>query len=406
MILVLLLLLLQPCLAQTTDQAIQQQLETAYSAIDRLEAVEVRVQGGVVVLSGQSPSAAGKELAQEIAEKVEGVLAVENQIEPVRSISPAVEQLRDRAELALAYGPLALASVVMILTALFLGRLLSGWEWLYTKLSANDFVQEQLRQIVFLAFVLLGLLAALELLGATALVGAVLGTAGVFGLALGFAFRDLVENYIASVLLSVRQPFAPNDHVVIEGNEGKVVRLTSRATILLTLDGNHLRIPNSTVFKSVILNYTRNPERRLDFLVGLDVEEDIAAAQALGVKTLAQCEGVAQEPPPLCLVDQLADYTVNLKMMAWVDQSRAEFLKVRSEAMRQVKQALDEAGFTMPEPIQKIRLEQAAPARREPAAPRERLKPDVAPERHLDERIDREREEERNDLLQREAPLE
>src|SRR3546814_6600583 len=66
----------------------------------------------------------------------------------------------------------------------------------------------------------------------------------------------------SDLMLSLRQPFRANDHVVIEGHEGRVVRLTSRATILMTLEGNHLRIPNSTVFKAVILNYTRNPERR------------------------------------------------------------------------------------------------------------------------------------------------
>src|SRR3546814_11391197 len=72
-------------------------------------------------------------------------------------------------------------------------------------------------------------------------------------------------------MLSRRQPFRANDHVVIEGHEGRVVRLTSRATILMTLEGNHLRIPNSTVFKAVILNYTRNPERRFDFELGIEI---------------------------------------------------------------------------------------------------------------------------------------
>ena len=95
----------------------------------------------------------------------------------------------------------------------------------------------------------LGLVAALQILEATALLGAVLGGAGVIGIALGFAVRDTVDNYVSSLMLSLRQPFRANDHVVIEGHEGRVIRLTSRATILMTLDGNHLRIPNSTVFK-------------------------------------------------------------------------------------------------------------------------------------------------------------
>ena len=90
--------------------------------------------------------------------------------------------------------------------------------------------------------------------------------------ALGFAFRDIAENYIAGVLLSLRRPFAPGEHVVIDNREGKVVALTSRATILMTLDGNELRLPNAMVFKAVVLNYSKNPQRRFDFTITIDAD--------------------------------------------------------------------------------------------------------------------------------------
>ena len=90
---------------------------------------------------------------------------------------------------------------------------------------------------------LIGILIALDLLGASSLVGAVLGSAGVIGLVLGFAFKDIAENYIAGILLSLRRPFAPGDHVVVDRvHEGKVVALTSRATLLMTLDGNQVAL--------------------------------------------------------------------------------------------------------------------------------------------------------------------
>src|SRR3546814_6765294 len=99
--------------------------------------------------------------------------------------------------------------------------------------------------------------------------------------------RDTVDNYVSSLMLSLRQPFRANDHVVIEGHEGRVVRLTSRATILMTLEGNHLRIPNSTVFKAVILNYTRNPERRFDFELGIDANDDPVDGMAVGLRAIS-----------------------------------------------------------------------------------------------------------------------
>ena len=101
---------------------------------------------------------------------------------------------------------------------------------------------------------IIGIVLALSVLDASGLVSSVLGAAGLLGLALSFALRDTVENYIVSILLSLRQPFAPNDDVMIEGRQGRVIRLTSRATELLTLDGNHIRIPNAIVFEGVIVN--------------------------------------------------------------------------------------------------------------------------------------------------------
>jgi small-conductance mechanosensitive channel len=258
---------------------------------------------------------------------------------------------------------------------------------------------------------LLGTVLALEILDATALVGAVLGTAGVLGVAIGFAFKDLAENSLASVLLSLRQPFSPNDHVVIDGNEGKVVRLTSRATILLTLDGNHLRIPNAAVFKAIILNYTKNPERRFSFSVGVDTEESLPPAQELALETLRQSPGVLATPQPQCLVEELGDSTVNLQLVGWVDQEKAEYLKVKSEAIRRVKEAFDEAEVFMPEPIYKVRLEQTEPAAKKKkklkvSAPTSADQPDVSPETHLEQRIEEERVTEEDDLLSQSAKQE
>ena len=108
-------------------------------------------------------------------------------------------------------------------------------------------------------FILFGIVIGLNMLGAGALLGAVLGGAGVVGLALGFAMKDTIENYVSSLMLSLRQPFRANDKVKIDDYEGRVLRLTTRATILLTPEGNHLRLSNSTVFKAVIVNYTAQP---------------------------------------------------------------------------------------------------------------------------------------------------
>ncbi|NNL84301.1 MAG: mechanosensitive ion channel family protein, partial [Myxococcales bacterium] len=333
---------------------------------------------------------------------VEGVAAVENRVAESRSVprrlAVALERLEDRAWDAIESLPLFVLALASFVLAVVLARLLTRWDGLFRWMTGNTFLRDLARQVTRLAIVAIGALLALEILDATALVGAVLGAAGVAGLAIGFAFRDLVENYIASLLLSLRQPFSPNDLVRIVDHEGRVARLTSRATILVTAEGNHVRIPNSVVFKSTIENLTRKPERRFSISVGVGVEEDLVAAQDLGVATLRRMDGVLDAPPPASEVNALGDSSVLLTIHGWVDQDRADFVKVKSEATRLVKQAFDRRGIEMPEPIHRLRIENLAQAQPTPQQSGPEVMRDVSRDTYLEELVRDERNAEA-DLL-------
>jgi small conductance mechanosensitive channel len=266
------------------------------------------------------------------------------------------QRLLDQGYRVIATLPLLILALLIIWLAWLAGSWTSQRAWVPRASKSNPFLQDLARTTVRWIVFGLGILMALEIMQATALVGAVLGTAGVLGVALGFAFKGILENYLAGILMSVRQPFSPRDHVVINGNEGIVVALTSRATVLMTLDGNHLRIPNALVFGSVTLNYTRNPSRRFDFEIGVGVNEDLIHAQSLGIDELMQIEGVMANPPPRALITALGDSNVQLSFLGWVDQRAHEFLQVRSESIRRVKLALEKAGLDMPEPIYRTQL--------------------------------------------------
>lgn len=342
------------------DRAIEKRLQNIFANIEGLERIRVQVQAGVVALTGQALSAGAREQAVKLAEQVAGVVEVKDDISEVRDLqerlTPTWKKLRGYGYDFLGYLPLLGVAILVFAVFWLLSHWIMTWNFVFAKLASNAFLQELLRQLVRVTIILVGIALTLEILGITAPVSTALGAAGLVGIAISFALRDTVENYITSVLLTVRQPFAPNDYVVVEGYEGHVVRLTSRATILLTLEGNHIRIPNATVFKGIITNYTRNPKRRFDFVVGIDTEENVASTQMLILNTLQKVTGIVEEPPPLCLIDQLGDFNVLLKVMGWVDQQYADYYKVRSEAIRLVKQALDKEGITMPEPIYNLRL--------------------------------------------------
>ena len=342
-----------------SDDRIARRITSIFTALPALEPVEVSVDGGVVTLSGTLRSAEDIERAEAIAGRVEGVVTVENALSRDVSLGGGfgLDGVRDKARSFIAMLPLIGAALLVWLAIATLGYLIAGAGRVWHRIAPNSFLAGVIQTAIRFAFVVGGLVVALDMLGASALLGAVLGGAGVIGLALGFAMRDTVENYVASLMLSLRQPFRANDHVLIDDLEGRVIRLTSRATVLMTLDGNHLRVPNATVFKAIILNYTRNPQRRFDFVLGVDADDDAVAARRLGVKVLGELPFVLGDPPPEARVEEVGDSNVVIRFLAWIDQREADFHKSRTRAIPAVKTALEDAGFGLPEPIYRLRFD-------------------------------------------------
>ncbi len=407
------------------DRRIAERIRGIYAAIDALSRVEVAVEQGVVTLNGTVAQPEQMDQAAAIAGRVAGVVTVDNRIERdvavSTNIAPAIETITGQARGLLRALPLLGVALLVAIFVIWLTRWLANRKSLWRRVSPNGFVAELLGSAVQFVGVLFGIYLALKILGATALLGALLGIGGVIGIAIGFAVRDTIDNYISSVMLSLRQPFRANDHVVIGDDEGRVVRLTSRATILMTLDGNHLRIPNATVFKAVILNYTRNPQRRFEFDLGVDADDDPVDAMKVGVEAISALDFVLDDPKPVARIVEVGDSNIVIRFLAWLHQERTDFYKGRSLAIRAGKVALEDAGFAMPEPIYRLRMDprsapvttvaptgdEGAPA---PAArqqrPADEVATDLRPETHVAELVDRERAETGGDLLDSDRPIE
>ncbi|WP_036766637.1 mechanosensitive ion channel family protein [Parvularcula oceani] len=407
----------------TPDEEIAARLGDVFGALSSLTAVEVTVRDGVVTLSGTVPDGAAVERAEILAAKTNGVVAVENRLQQDVSVegrlTPALERYSEFQRNAIALLPLLAIAAVIVTVAWLLGVLIGRQKWLWRRMAKNTLLVDLIATVIPIVFVLLGLVSALNVLDAVAILSAVLGAAGVLGLAVGFAIRDTIENFIASIMLSLRQPFRAKDFVEIDGQQGAVVRLTSRATILMTPDGNHLRIPNAQVFKAVILNYTRNPERRFTFALGIDAEDDPKAGIETGLDALRTLPFVLAEPAPQAWIEEVGDSNIVLTFAPWIDQRETDFLKAKSAAIRGVKIALEEAGFTLPEPIYRLRVDQvpegltqggAATVRRQDA-PKGRLAAaaaeDTSPDPTLEQKVEEDRSDARGgDLLSEHAPTE
>lgn len=190
-----------------------------------------------------------------------------------------------------------------------------------------------------------------------------------------------------------------NDLVRIGEFEGRIVRLTSRELVLLTLEGNHVRLPNAHVFKNPLTNFTINPTRLFSFDVAISLEEDPQEAISVGVDALDVMIGVMREPPPFGRVMQILETSLIVRYHGWVNQLDADFYKVRSEAIRIVKAALDDASIELPAPTYRVHMEttpkkapRVAPGTREQTAGRDRsvdVRPDGRLEAQVREELDR-----------------
>jgi small-conductance mechanosensitive channel len=214
---------------------------------------------------------------------------------------------------------------------------------------------------VALVVLLVGLYLVFQIAGLTSVALTVMGGTGLLGLILGIAFQDITENFLASILLSLQQPFLSGDLVKIGDTVGFVQMLTTRTTILMTQDGNHVQIPNATVYKSEIFNYTSNPNRREDFLVGIGYEDSTAMAQEVALQVLAEHPAVLKDPEPWVLLEGLGSATVNMRIYFWLDGSQYSWQKVKSSVIRLVKRAFEAADISMPGEVRELTFPEGIP---------------------------------------------
>ncbi|MFU8894861.1 MAG: mechanosensitive ion channel domain-containing protein [Gammaproteobacteria bacterium] len=350
------------------DDQIRQRLTDILETTTWFGEPEVSVQDGIVFLQGTTESIDSKKWAGDLARNTEGVVAVVNQIEvaptTVWDFDPALKVLDDLARGFVRMLPLIVVAMVVIVISWTLARLTVYV--LRRRLQARS-LSPLLRQVMARAggilVMLVGLYLVLRIAGLTQLAFTVVGGTGLIGLALGIAFRDITENFLASMFLSLQQPFREGDLVEVANVTGYVQQLTSRTTVLMTLDGNQVQVPNSTVFKSTIRNFTSNPNRREDFIVGIGYEDSISSAQDLVLKVLADHPAVLAEPEPLVLVENLGSSTVNLRVYFWLDGGLHSWAKVKSSVIRLTKRAFQDAGISLPDEAREVTFPHGVPVR-------------------------------------------
>ena len=202
--------------------------------------------------------------------------------------------------------------------------------------------------------------------------GDIIAGLGITSVAIGFAFKDILQNFFAGLLILWRRPFKVGDQIRVKDYEGTVEEINMRSTRLKTYDGERAILPNGDVYTSSVLVRTAYDKRRLKFVVGIGYPDSIEEARTVIHEVLKGIEGVLSDPTPWVYVTELAGSSVNLTVFFWAESQQANVLKVSDQVVTGIKLALDKAGIDMPFPHTVVLLEQRpdGPAIRSRPAPK------------------------------------
>jgi len=177
---------------------------------------------------------------------------------------------------------------------------------------------------------------------------------GVGSVAIGFAFRDILQNFLAGILILLTEPFRIGDQIIVGDYEGTVEDIQIRATNLKTYDGRRVVIPNGDLFTDSVTVNTAFDKRRSEYSVGIGYEDDIAAAQQICLDVLHATEGVLDTPAPDTIMSEMGDSAVVFRVRWWTNPQIADVLKVQDTVLRDIKNRLTDEGFNIPFPIRTV----------------------------------------------------
>ncbi|NEV94620.1 mechanosensitive ion channel family protein [Psychroflexus sp. YR1-1] len=228
------------------------------------------------------------------------------------------------------------------------------------KKSPNHITATFISQIISFALKTAVLLITLYMLGLDAFTNKILAGAGLLTFVIGFALKDIGENFLAGIILAFKSPFRLNDLIEVDKIVGFVKDINIRETLIKTPDGRDVFLPNSIILKNPLFNYTIDGFLRYEFTVGIAYENSPGKASEIIEETLSKLDSVLKgDKKPSIAIDEFATNTVNLKVRFWINTfestKRSYHINIRSNAMDKVMGALLSAGFSLPASIVELK---------------------------------------------------
>lgn len=213
-------------------------------------------------------------------------------------------------------------------------------------------------EVIKWSFYIFGVVIALNVVGFGGIASSMVAGAGISAIIFGFAFKDIGENFLAGIILALKRPFEVGDIIEVGGYKGNVTNLELRTTHLRNPEGKDIFIPNSDIIKNALINYTRDGNLRINFIVGIAPECSIDQTRDLIMDYLNSNSQILKSPLPNVLVQELGEFTVDIQVLFWVDilankQLPDSYLghTIRSKVISDVKEILEQHQIEMPSQV-------------------------------------------------------
>lgn len=267
-----------------------------------------------------------------------------------------VIQLKTYYSQLVALTPKFLLAIVVMVIAFTIARWSKNFARKRLSRNTDDpLLANFLAKLVRLTLILIGLLIVLRLIGLGDAAASLLAGAGISAFILGFAFKDIGENFLAGILMAFKRPFRVGDVIETGGIQGKIIGLSLRDTQIKTFDGKDVYVPNGMLLKNPLINYTIDGFLRQEFGIGVDYESDLNEVIKIIYNAMKKVDGILWDEgkAPNVVIKELGTSTVNFTIYHWIDtfDKKVSGLAVKTNAMKTVLADLTAAGFYMPADI-------------------------------------------------------
>lgn len=253
--------------------------------------------------------------------------------------------------------PNLVVAILLLVAFVFLARAVRRWSHrLLGRFSEYRAVNRLLSTGAFVALLGLGIMVALTVLNLGTAVASLLGAAGILGLAIGFAAQNTVENLIAGIMISVRRPIREGDLIETNDVYGIVQEINLRSTVVSTIQGQLVYVPNGEVFRAKLVNYTKSGQRRIDITCGVSYADDLEKAKRVAVEAIEVLPNRVEGRGVDLYYNEFGGSSINFLLTFWIRFSyhHADFMEAQSQAVMAIKQAFADNDITIPFPIRTL----------------------------------------------------